>query len=229
MFGRFLEFSLACPDVLDSLRFYQRLGFAELPVNDVRQRKYAVVSDGTFCIGLHGGGLDAPALSFVRQDVAGFARQLESMGGEPAFVRTGTEEFHELGLMDPAGNGVVVQEARTFSAWLDLDFETQVGRVGSVCIPCRQVDESVGFWQSGGLVLDEDVPDPPPILRSGALALIVDPYLQPAAASLDLVVEDVDDALQNLAAAEIDTENTPAGPAVRAPEGTLLRLKTTDG
>ena len=229
MFGRFLEFSLACPDVLESLRFYQRLGFAELPVNDMRRRKYAVVSDGTFCIGLHGEGLEAPALCFVRQDVAGFARDLEVSGHEPAYVHTGIEEFHELGLLDPAGNAVVIQEARTFSAWLDLEFQTQVGRVGSVCLPCAQADESVGFWQSGGLVLDEDIPDPPPVLRSGALALILDSFLQPAVSGLDLAVDDLDEALSNLAAADIDTLKTPTGPAVRAPEGTLLRLKTTDG
>ena len=229
MFGRFLEFSLACPDVLESLRFYQRLGFADLPVNDVRKRKYAVVSDGTFCIGLHGERLEAPALSFVRDNVAGFARELETKGSQPTFVHTGSEEFHELGLLDPAGNGVVVQEARTFSAWMDLEFQTLVGRVGSVCLPCHQPAECIEFWQGGGLVLDEDIPEPPAVLRSGALSLILDGFLQPAVAGLDLAVDSLDEAVENLAAAEIDTLPTPTGPAVQAPEGTLLRLKTTDG
>ena len=211
--------------MLESLRFYERLGFIELPVNDMRRGPYAVVSDGVFCIGLRGSGLESPALCFVKENVAGLARDLEEMGHEPTFVRTGIDQLHEMGLVDPSGNSLVVQEARSFSAWLDLEHSPKVGRIGGVCLPVRGGEETTRFWQRAGLVLDEDQPDPPVVLRSGALSLVLDGLLQPFAASLDLLVESMEQANAALQALEIETVNTPDGPAVRGPEGTLLRLK----
>ena len=53
MLGRFLEFSVRAEDILESLAFYKALGFTELAIGDVWKHKYAVVSDGDICIGLH--------------------------------------------------------------------------------------------------------------------------------------------------------------------------------
>ena len=33
--GRFLEISVRCPDIVESLHFYKTLGFTELDTNDV--------------------------------------------------------------------------------------------------------------------------------------------------------------------------------------------------
>lgn len=33
--GRFLEFSVHAPDILESLSFYKSLGFIEIDINDV--------------------------------------------------------------------------------------------------------------------------------------------------------------------------------------------------
>ena len=52
-FGRFLEFSVRAPDILDSLAFYRVLGFRELDSADIWRHKYTVVSDGAINIGLH--------------------------------------------------------------------------------------------------------------------------------------------------------------------------------
>ena len=51
--GRYLEFSLPTPDILDSLGFYQMRVFSELEIGDVWSHKYAVVTDGVLGIGLH--------------------------------------------------------------------------------------------------------------------------------------------------------------------------------
>ena len=44
--GRFLEFAVQTPDILESLHFYKSLGFTELESADIYPHKYAVVSDG---------------------------------------------------------------------------------------------------------------------------------------------------------------------------------------
>ena len=61
MLGRFLEFSIHTPDILQSLGFYKLLGFQELEIGDVWSHKYAVVSDGELNIGLHDGKFEGPA------------------------------------------------------------------------------------------------------------------------------------------------------------------------
>ncbi len=58
------------PNIIDSLGFYKLLGFHELEIGDVLTHKYAVVSDGELCIGLHDRSLDVPALTFVHQELA---------------------------------------------------------------------------------------------------------------------------------------------------------------
>ncbi len=70
LLGRFLEFSIQTPNIIESLGFYKLLGFQELQVGEVWSHKYAVVSDGVLNIGLHDGKFDSPALTFVHQDVA---------------------------------------------------------------------------------------------------------------------------------------------------------------
>jgi len=72
--GRFLEFSVRTPNILESLGYYKQLGFTELESGDVWSHKYAVVTDGLLCIGLHDRVFDAPSISFVQQDLAKHAR-----------------------------------------------------------------------------------------------------------------------------------------------------------
>jgi hypothetical protein len=58
--GRFLEFAVQTPDILESLHFYKSLGFTELESADIYPHKYAVVSDGELNIGLHDREFDSP-------------------------------------------------------------------------------------------------------------------------------------------------------------------------
>ena len=72
--GHFLEFSVHTPDIPDSLGFYKRLGFSDQQIGDIWPHKYAVVSDGNVCIGLHEREFRGPALTFVHPDLAQCAR-----------------------------------------------------------------------------------------------------------------------------------------------------------
>ena len=60
MLGRFLEFSVATPDIRASLDFYTDLGFSSAEVGDAWPHPYAVVTDGRICLGLHQQALLAP-------------------------------------------------------------------------------------------------------------------------------------------------------------------------
>ena len=60
MLGRFLEFSLATPDIQASLDFYTRLGFSQAEVGEAWSHPYAVVTDGRICLGLHQEAIPRP-------------------------------------------------------------------------------------------------------------------------------------------------------------------------
>ena len=70
MIGRFHEVSVHAPDVLESLAFYERLGFAQVTTGEAFPYPYAAVADGRLAIGLHGHELaQSPLLSFVLPDL----------------------------------------------------------------------------------------------------------------------------------------------------------------
>jgi catechol 2,3-dioxygenase-like lactoylglutathione lyase family enzyme len=99
--GQFLEISVPTEDIQASREFYVHLGFTEIPVNDIREHFYAVVTDGRIAIGLHAGGHEEIALSFVWPDVARQVREFEDAGHEFTFVKLGHEEFNEAELLSP--------------------------------------------------------------------------------------------------------------------------------
>ena len=78
--GRYLEFSVRTPDILSSLGFYKELGFSELEIGDVWSHKYAVVTDGVLCIGLHDREFDAPTITYVHHDLAKLSRSMTDHG-----------------------------------------------------------------------------------------------------------------------------------------------------
>ena len=92
--GRFLEISIQTHDVPESLNWYKLLGFAELTTGDMWSHKYAVVSDGVLCIGLHDREFDSPAITFVQPDLARHARSMADHGFNFSFMRLGEESFN---------------------------------------------------------------------------------------------------------------------------------------
>ncbi len=70
MLGRFLEYSIATPDIRASLEFYAELGFSQAQVGEAWPHPYAVVTDGRICLGLHQAFGPAPAITFVKPDSA---------------------------------------------------------------------------------------------------------------------------------------------------------------
>ena len=115
MLGRFLEVGVHAPDILESLAFYESLGFVQARVGDAHGHPYAVVTDGRLHLGLHAVDRDSPSLTWIHPGLAAHARALQSRGIELAYSRLGEDGFHELGFHDPSGQLIVLVEARTYS------------------------------------------------------------------------------------------------------------------
>lgn len=223
-FGRFLEVSVPAPDVQRSLAFYRALGFAELVTGDVRAWHYAVVTDGTIAIGLHGAGVEEPALAFVRPNLARQVRALEAAGHAFDFSRLGAEEFNEAALRTPDGHVILMLEARTWSPGAaGAGVATAIGRCAEVTLGCADPATTRGFFEAAGF-LPVEGDDPPELVRLDAPGLRLGLRRGPAmpAATLRFAADDPQRAVRELAARDLQTSQRPEGPVLVAPEGTRL-------
>ncbi len=146
--GRFLELSVRTTDVLASLGYYKILGFTELDIGEVWSHKYAVVSDGALCIGLHDREFDAPAISFVQRDLAKHARSMTDHGFEFTFMHLDEDVFNDLGLTDRDGHTITMLEARTFHVANEDENDSMCGTWFELSLPVRDAVRSARFWAS---------------------------------------------------------------------------------
>ena len=166
MFGRFLEISLATPDIAASVQFYERLGFVQLTTNDTWHHPYGVLSDGHVNLGLHqhvAGSAPTPApapgaplLSFVHPDLARHAARLMRAGFEPRQRHLGDEDFHRLELCDPGQQRIALLEARTFSPAAPRPGagqpESLCGWFSAYSMPALGNRAVCAFWERAGFV-----------------------------------------------------------------------------
>ena len=146
--GRFLEFSVRTPDILESLGFYRRLGFTDMQIGDTWTHKYAVVSDGAVCIGLHDRDFDTPAATFVQQDLARHARGMADRGFEFSYTHLDEDVFNELGIHDSDGNAIAMLEARTFSGVDETASDSACGAWFELSLPVKDALRAARFWAS---------------------------------------------------------------------------------
>jgi len=146
LLGRFLEFSVNTPDIIDSLGFYKLLGFQELEIGDIWPHKYAVVSDGDLNIGLHEGRFDTPALTFVQQDLAQQARAMSARNFDFQFLRIDDDVFNELGFVDRDKNLITMIEARSFSPANEDADHSLGGECFEISLPVKDTVRAAQFW-----------------------------------------------------------------------------------
>lgn len=226
--GRFLELSVPTTQIRESLEFYLRLGFTEIPTNDIRVREYAAVSDGKIVIGLHGNRMDEPSLTFVQPDVARSVQQLADMGTDTAFQRLGGETFNEAGVTGPDGHLLAMIEARTFSQSDLRDIpDTLIGRYASVVLRSDDVERATVFWEAAGFTLENESDEVRKLVGSG-LTLLLDEFERAPEPMLRYEPGNFEQILSDITAADIDTRQTSAGRLIRAPEGTRISLKPTE-
>jgi catechol 2,3-dioxygenase-like lactoylglutathione lyase family enzyme len=159
--GRFLEFSIATPDIRASLDFYGRLGFTQAQVGEAWTHPYAVVTDGRICLGLHEQYIPSPAVTFVKPDLLRHLAALERLGLQFEIRRLGNDVFNELGWLDPSGHLIRLVEARTFSPSKRIATDTSLcGYFLEIALPTASREEAKDFWESFGFVGIEE-PDAP--------------------------------------------------------------------
>jgi hypothetical protein len=146
MLGRFLEFSVRSEDILESLAFYKALGFTELAIGDVWTHKYAVVSDGDICIGLHDREFGSPSLTFVHPDIAKHSRTMADHSFEFSVLRIDEDVFNELAFKDRDGHVVSLLEARTFSPPADDVPRSTCGEWFETVLPVKDAMRTGRFW-----------------------------------------------------------------------------------
>lgn len=225
LLGQFLELSVPTEDVPASLAFYQALGFTELPVADIRPWFHAAVTDGQVLIGLHGGGLEQPALCFVRPGLASHINALADAGLTTSWARLGDDQFHEAGLLAPDDLQLRLLEAPTVStALLDEAPPTLLGRSTEISLRCRDPDEALAFWtRAGFLAVSGDEPDEM-LMSTAGLTLGLRGSVRSRDPLLRFEPRDVGRVLAALDRVGIRRRRTAEGEMVVAPEGTGLLI-----
>jgi catechol 2,3-dioxygenase-like lactoylglutathione lyase family enzyme len=232
--GRFLEFSLATPDIQASLNFYTELGFSQAEVGEAWAHPYAVVTDGRVTLGLHQEAMPAPSLTFVKPDLLKSLDALERLGIEFEFRHLGNDVFNEVGWLDPSGQLVRLIEARTFSPSKRLANNTsRCGYFMEIGIPTPDRESAKKYWEDFGFVGMDELDDRLPHISCTSDFIDLGLY-HPAdlrRATLRFEVDDVGGTLARLADSGIlPNGELPAAlrgqPAavLMAPEGTPILL-----
>jgi catechol 2,3-dioxygenase-like lactoylglutathione lyase family enzyme len=236
MIGRFHEVSVHAPDILASLAFYERLGFAQVTAGEAWSHPYAVVADGRLAIGLHARELpQSPLLAFVLPDLRERLEGLESQGIEILERRLGDDVFNEASF-EVAGQRVRLLEARTHSPSAQGPGETsRLGWFEEFVLPVRDLRAAEQDWERIGFVPAEEGDDPYPHIGMTSDSLSV-ALLRPGSIdgpALAFTDADMPARIAALAAAGFGMERRPPGgldperhALLVAPEGTRLLLTT---
>ncbi len=153
MIGRFLEFSIATPDIRDSLNFYAKLGFTQAGVGEAWGHAYAVVTDGRICLGLHQEHFPGPSITFVKPDLLRHLAVLEKLGIEFEFRHLGNDVFNEIGWRDPSGQLIRLVEARTFSPAKRTARDLSLcGYFLEIALPAADREAAKHYWERFGFV-----------------------------------------------------------------------------
>lgn len=226
--GRFLEFSVRTADIRESLSFYKLLGFTECESGDVWTHRYAVVSDGVLCIGLHDRVFDAPAVTFVHHNLAKRARKMTDHGFYFSFMQLGEDVFNELGIADHDGHMVTMLEARTFTGLDEFCDDSLLGTWFELSLPARDAVRSARFWASvaPNLLRMREEPTTHMRFEAGGIALGLSESIALSAPSLCFRCPDRDALMHALQKNDLPHQKFPgyegAFVAVTAPEGTVL-------
>ena len=235
MLGRFLEFSLAAPDIQASLDFYAKLGFSQTAVGDAWPHPYAVVTDGRICLGLHQAAI-VHSLTFVKPDLLKYLQPLEELGLEFELRRLGDDVFNEVAWFDPSRQMIRLIEARTFSPSKRASTDTsRCGYFLEIALPARDLEQSKLYYEQFGFVgIDEgDARLPHVSCTSDFIDLGLYGAAHVQRAALRFEVEDVGAALERLVDVGIASAERSTSPAesafaamLVAPEGTPILISS---
>jgi hypothetical protein len=156
--GRFLEISVCAPEILESIAFYEALGFQQAATNETWSHPYAVMTDGRLFLGLHQQAARSPTLSFVQPELAYHAAQLRELGIVFDREHLSSDNFNELSFHDPNGQHIRLLEARTFSPPdINAAFCSSCGYFVEYGVPVKEFNSARLFWEPLGFIsMDEE-------------------------------------------------------------------------
>jgi catechol 2,3-dioxygenase-like lactoylglutathione lyase family enzyme len=236
--GRFLEFSIATPDIRASLDFYGKLGFSHAQVGEAWAHPYAVLTDGRICLGLHQEPSFESSATFVKPDLLKHLNGLERLGLEFAFRRLANDVFNEIGWLDPSGHLIRLVEARTFSPSKRQTIDTSsCGYFLEIALPAQNMSHAKSHWEQFGFVgMDEPDAILPHISCTSDtidIGLYEPAHLQEP--TLLFEVDNFSEALARLDAIGITANGRLPAPLrqmraamLTAPEGTAILLTAAD-
>jgi catechol 2,3-dioxygenase-like lactoylglutathione lyase family enzyme len=236
--GRFLELSLATPDIQASLDFYVKLGFSQAQVGDAWPHPYAVVTDGRIYLGLHQAAIPAACITFVKPDLLKQLDALERLGVNFEFRRLGNDVFNEVGWFDPSGQLIRLIEARTFSPIKRAVNETsRCGYFLEIALPTPDREVSKTYWEQFGFVGIEEMDDRLPHIS--CTSDFIDLGLYDAAhlrrCTLRFEVDELAGTLARLSQLGVSSDGAippplrqSAAAVLSAPEGAQILLTQTD-
>lgn len=230
MLGRFLEFSLATPDIQASLDFYARLGFSQAEVGEAWPHPYAVVTDGRICLGLHERAIPAPSITFVKPGLLKHLEILEELAVDFEFRSLGNDVFNEIGWLDPSGQLIRLIEARTFSPSKRAGIDTsRCGYFLEIALPTADFAASKAYWERLGFVGMEEMNDRLPHISCTSdyvdLGLYAPSHLRRS--TLRFEVDDVGGALVRLAEVGISPAGEIPAPLRQLPAAVLIAPEGT--
>jgi hypothetical protein len=234
LLGRFLEFGIHTPDILQSLGFYKLLGFQELKIGDVWKHKYTVVSDGALNIGLHERKFEGPALTFVHHDLARQARSMVDHGFDFKYLRIDRDVFNELGFFDRDKNLITMIEARTFSPADEFTNDSLCGNWFEISLPVKDAMHAAQFWAplAPALLRLREEPTVHMRFNAGEMSLGLSESIALDGPSLCFRCDDMDAVWTAIAQHGFTFKEFPgfegALMALQAPEGTTLYLFRED-
>jgi hypothetical protein len=232
MLGSFLEYSASARPLAASFEFYRALGFASVPVGDALPEPYVVLFDGAVAIGLHDRELPGAALTFARPDLRAYVHALRRLNLELDYEHLGDSEFNSVGFTDPAGQSVVLVEARTFppAAW-DPQGLLVCGEFFELTLPAQELARSSEFWQALGFARVAGGEAPHPWQRLAGYGLTLGLHEVHCRPGLSFRCTDLEARCEYLRAKGLAPRNgtaiadrTQRSATLSAPEGTQLYL-----
>jgi hypothetical protein len=234
--GKFHEISVETADIVESVAFYERLGFSQCGTTDTWTHPYGVMTDGKLFIGLHQFKFPSPVITYVHADAAQHAHVIEKQGVEIAWKRSGDETFNEFGFLDPSGQPVRVQEAPTHFSGDAEPGATLCGDFAEFSLPAADFETMRAFWEPLGFVALSETEEP--YVRMSMTSDHVDLAThRPRTLDQPMLVfaaPDMGERIERLRALGVDfAEDLPRGldprhcALLRAPEGTALLLITS--
>jgi catechol 2,3-dioxygenase-like lactoylglutathione lyase family enzyme len=160
--GRFLEVSIAVPDIAASLAFYESLGFVQANAREAWPYPYVVVTDGRLYLGLHQRAEPTgAALTWVLPELAQQLPRLESLGLAFNDFQIDDVALNRADFVDPSGQAVTLLEARTFSPpALPATHASALGYFEEFGIPTLELAAAAAFWERLGFVAFDAVAKP---------------------------------------------------------------------